>query len=125
MKRAMATAMRVAGDKGVNGKGGNGYGNGNKGVRQGTTMATKCANARATRVAGEKEAMATKRALAMVTATKIAGDNEGNGEGRKVNDNGDKGVVQGMAMATKGAMATARKVAGNKEANGDSNKGGR
>ncbi len=47
--------MRVAGNEERNGEGGKGNGDSDKGVRQGTALATKWAMATATRVAGEEE----------------------------------------------------------------------
>ncbi len=66
--RAMATAMRVVGNKEVEG---------NK------------ATAMARRMAGECTAMATKRAMA--TATRVVGDKEGNGNDGKSNGDSDEG----------------------------------
>jgi hypothetical protein len=63
--RAITTAMRVVGEE--EGKGGN-------------TMVLM------TRVAGERMATGTKRAMA--TKTREAGKEEGNGKGDKSNDNG-------------------------------------
>jgi hypothetical protein len=58
--KVMAIATRVAGDKEGSGKGGKGNGNNNKGVRQGTAMATKRAMATATRVVGKEEGDSNK-----------------------------------------------------------------
>ncbi len=55
-----AAAMRVAGNKEGNGEGSKGNGDSNKGVRQGTALATKWAMATATRVAGEEESKRSK-----------------------------------------------------------------
>ncbi len=46
---------------------------------------------------------------------RVAGNKEGNGEGGKGNGDSDKGVRQGMALATKWAMATATRVADKEE----------
>ncbi len=48
-------------------------------------------------------------------AIRVAGNEEGNGEGGKGNGESDKGVRQGMALATKWAMATAMRVASEEE----------
>jgi hypothetical protein len=48
-------------------------------------------------------------------AMRVAGNEEGNGEGGKGNGYSDKGVRQGTALATKWAMATATRVAGEEE----------
>jgi hypothetical protein len=53
-------AMREAGDEEGNGEGGKGNGDSNKGVRWGTTLATKWAMVTATRVAGEEESKCGK-----------------------------------------------------------------
>jgi hypothetical protein len=50
-----AMAMRVVGNKEGNGEGGKGNGDSNKGVRQGTALATKWAMATVTRAAGKEE----------------------------------------------------------------------
>ncbi len=55
----------------------------------------------------------------MMTAMRVAGDEEGNGKGGKGIGFGNKGVGQGMAMMTKRAMAIAMRVAGDKEGNVD------
>jgi hypothetical protein len=55
-----ATGMRLAGNKEGNGKGGKGNGDNNKGVRQGTTMATKGAKVTVTRVTREEESKVGK-----------------------------------------------------------------
>jgi hypothetical protein len=47
--------MRVVGDEEGNGEDGKGDGDSDKGVRQGTALATKWAMATATRVAGREE----------------------------------------------------------------------
>ncbi len=64
----------------------------------------------------------------MITAMRVAGNKEGDGECGKSDGNGDKGVWQGTVMATKRATATAMRVAGDKEGNdnkegNNSNKG--
>ncbi len=46
---------------------------------------------------------------------RVAGNKEGNGKGGKGNDNGNKGVSQGMAIATKRAIATVTRVVGEEE----------
>ncbi len=51
--RAMATAMKVAGDKEGSKEGGKFDGNDNKGVRQGMATASKRAMVTATRVVGD------------------------------------------------------------------------
>jgi hypothetical protein len=63
--------MRVAGNKEGYGEGGKGNGDSNKGVRQGTALATKWAMAAATRVAGEEE---SKRSKGFGSNDKVAGD---------------------------------------------------
>jgi hypothetical protein len=68
LARAMVPAMRAAGDK--EGEGCKGNGNCNKGGRRAM-------------------AMATKRMMAM--ATRVAGDKEGNGYGCKSDGDGNKG----------------------------------
>jgi hypothetical protein len=45
-----------------------------------------------------------------VMAMRVAGNEEGNGEGGKGNGDSDKGVRQWTALATKWAMATATRV---------------
>ncbi len=86
-----ATAMRVAGNKEGNGEGGKGNGDSNKGVRQGTALATKWAMVTVTRVAGKEEARvlaattrwrATKRTMtrvarSMATGMRMAGKQGG------------------------------------------------
>jgi hypothetical protein len=71
----------------------------------------------------------TRAARAVVMAMRVAGDEEGDCKGGKGDGNGDKGVRQGPAMATKRAMATAKRVVGEEEGegckgDGNSNKGG-
>jgi hypothetical protein len=56
----IATAMRMVGDKGVNGNGGRSNGNSDKGGRQATAVAMKRAMALATRVTGGKEGNGNK-----------------------------------------------------------------
>jgi hypothetical protein len=112
--------MRVPGNKEGNGEGGKGNDSSDKGVGQETAMATKRAMVTATRVAGDKECngnkgvgqgMATVTNRVMATVTRVL-------------------VATKKAMATKRAMATATKVGGNVEGNGikegndDSNEGG-
>ncbi len=62
---------RVAGDKDGNGEGGKGDGHSDKGVRQGTALATKWAMATATRVAGKEE---SERGKGYGGDNKVAGD---------------------------------------------------
>jgi hypothetical protein len=66
-----AMAMRVAGNKEGNGEGGKGNGDSNKGVRQGTALATKWAMVTVTRVAGEEE---SKRSKGFGSDNKVAGN---------------------------------------------------
>jgi hypothetical protein len=66
-----AMAMRVVGNEEGNGEGSNGNGDSDKGVRQGTALATKWAMATATRVAGEEE---SKRCKGFGGNDKVAGD---------------------------------------------------
>jgi hypothetical protein len=62
------------------------------------------------------KAEATKRAI--VTATRVASDDDGNRDGNKSNGNSNKGGGQ----ATMRAMAAAMTVVGDDEGNGGSNK---
>jgi hypothetical protein len=48
----------------------------------------------------------------MVTAMRVVGDEEGNGDGGKSNGNGDQGGGQETEMATKRVMVKATRVAG-------------
>jgi hypothetical protein len=68
--------MRMAGNEEGNGEGGKGNGDSNKGVRQGTALATKWAMATATRVVGEEE---SERHKGFGGNDKVAGDEEDNG----------------------------------------------
>jgi hypothetical protein len=75
-----AMAMRVAGNKEVNGEGGKGDGDRDKDVRRGMALATKWATVTSTRVAGEEE---SKDSKAYGGNDEVAGDQECNGEGGK------------------------------------------
>jgi hypothetical protein len=55
-----------------------------------------------------------RAARAMTMAMRVAGNEEGNGEGIKGDGNGNKGVRQGTATLMKRATATAARVACNK-----------
>jgi hypothetical protein len=79
--------------------------------------------ATATRVAGDKEGDGGKSddndtsiSLAMAMTTRVAGDKES--DGRKSDGNDEKGCGRSTAMATKRAMAAATRAVGNKEGNG-------
>jgi hypothetical protein len=65
----------------------------------------------------------TTISLAMATATRVAGDEEGDGGKSDGNDEKGGGQATATTMATKRAMAAATRVAGNKE--GDGKGGGR
>jgi hypothetical protein len=54
-----------------------------------------------------------RAARAMAAAMRVVGDNENDGDYGKGNDNGNKGVRQGTAMAMRRALVTATRVAGN------------
>jgi hypothetical protein len=102
-----AMAMTVAGNKEGVGKGSKGDGNGNKGVRQGTAIATKRAIDTATRVVGKEESKGGKGGD---NNYEVAGDKESNGKGGKSNGDDNKDCAQAtgtmaMATATKRAMA--------------------
>jgi hypothetical protein len=61
--------------------------------------------------------MMARAVRVMVTAMRVASNEEGNGKGGKGgkgNDNGNKGVGQVTATARKRAMATGKRVTGNK-----------
>ena len=80
--------------------------------------------ATATRVAGDEEGDGGKSddndtpiSLAMAMATRVAGDEESDG-GKSVGDD-EKGCGRATAMATKRAMAAATRAAGDKEGDGE------
>ena len=83
--------------------------------------------ATATRVAGDKEGDGGKSnnddtpiSLAMATATRVAGNKES--DGGKSDGDDEKSCQRATAMATKRAMVVATKAAGNKEGNGEGGK---
>ncbi len=57
-------------------------------------------------------------------AMTVAGNEEGNGEGGKRNRDSNKGVRQGMTLATKWVMATATRVVGKEESKRGNSYGG-
>ncbi len=65
------------------------------------------------------KAEVTKRAI--TTATRVAGDDDGDGNGGKSNDDGDEGV----GRATTRAMAAARTVAAMRVASNTEGEGGK
>ncbi len=60
----------------------------------------------------------TTISLAMVTATRVAGDEEGDGGKSNGDDKKGGGQVTATVMATKRAMAAATRVAGDEEGDG-------
>jgi hypothetical protein len=59
----------------------------------------------------------------MATATRVAGDKEGNGSKSDGDDEKGGGQATATVMATKRAMAAAMRVACNEEGDGDNNEG--
>ncbi len=70
----------------------------------------------------------TKRAMARAerakaVAMRVTGNKEGNGQGGKGNDDGNKGVGQGATTEMKRTVATASRVAHDEEGKCNSDKG--
>jgi hypothetical protein len=130
--------MRVAGKK--EGEGGKGHGvgkdgnsnkgNGNEGGGRAMVtraMAMMWAMATATRLAGNEEDMGKGRKSNGKGNVRVVGEEEDGGQvvcdgNKEGNGNGDKGGRQATAMGTKRAMATGTWVVGNKEGDGNGSK---
>jgi hypothetical protein len=93
---AMATVLRLVGDKEDKGKGGKGNGNGNVRVAgkeedggQVDCNGNKEGNGNGNKGGGRATVTATKRVMA--TAPRVVGNKEGNGNGRKSDGNSSEG----------------------------------